>query len=199
MNAESPSAKTELDSPFPDVIRRALEFQESQWATGSIYEDSFYVVPEGTADSVPGTLLKLENHVDTSKYTLPPATAIARIMYQSITINGALVPVSAFVLWPYLPRRLVDGYPIVAWSHGTSGLTPNCAPSHMKNLWHHFQAPYQLVLQGYVVVATDYAGLGVDKDAKGNRVVHEYLASSSQANDVLYSVQAAQTAFPELS
>lgn len=51
----------------------------------------------------------------------------------------------------------------------------------------------------YVVVAADYAGLGVGKDALGKPTVHEYLASSSHAHDVFYSVQAAQTSFPELS
>ena len=36
------------------------------------------------------------------------------------------------------------------------------------------------------------------KTASGVPIVHEYLASPSQANDVFYSVQAAQAAFPEL-
>ena len=69
----------------------------------------------------------------------------------------------------------------------------------MKHLWQHFLGPYQLALQGYVVVATDYAGLGVAKDASGNHIQHEYLSSPSHANDVIYSVTAARQAFPELS
>ncbi len=69
----------------------------------------------------------------------------------------------------------------------------------LENLWHHFQAPYQLALLGYVVVATDYAGLGVATDASGKSIVHEYISGPAQANDVLYSILAAQAAFPELS
>lgn len=49
------------------------------------------------------------------------------------------------------------------------------------------------------MVATDYAGPGVEKHASKEAIVHEYLASPSQANDVVHAVRAAQSAFPELS
>lgn len=144
-------------------------------------------------DAAPVTVLKVEKDVDTSHFTIPPATALSRIIFQSKTLNGSLSPVSAFILWLYSPRNLIDGHPVVAWSHGTSGIAPNCAPSHYKNLWQHSLAPYQLVLQSFVVVAADYAGLGVGKDALGKPIVFEYLASSSHAHDVFSSVQATQT------
>lgn len=181
------------------VISEALEFERSNWSDGSVADDAFYTVPADSTQVPAGTLLKVEKDVETSKYLLPPATALSRIMYQSENLSGALVPVSALVLWPYSPRSQSDGYPIVAWAHGTSGASPDCAPSHHKNLWQHFLAPYQLALQGYVVVATDYAGLGVHKQPSGKAILHEYLASPSHANDVIYSVQAVQSAFPELS
>ncbi|KAL6716078.1 hypothetical protein ACLMJK_005644 [Lecanora helva] len=60
-------------------------------------------------------------------------------------------------------------------------------------------APYQLALLGYVVIATDYAGLGVGKDASNKPIVHEYLNGRAQANDVAYSIPAARKAFPALS
>lgn len=186
-------------STLPKPVLEALEFEKSNWSSGSVSDDPFYTVPEDAAKAPPGTPLKVEKDVDTSKYTLPPATALSRILYQSENLNGYPVPASAYVLWPYSPRSQPDGYPIVAWAHGTSGITANSAPSHHKNLWQHFLAPYQLALQGYVVIATDYAGLGVDKHASGEKIVHEYLACPSQANDVVYSVEAAQAAFPELS
>ena len=53
-------------------------------------------------------------------------------------------------------------------------------------------------MQGYAVVATDYAGLGVKEIADGREIGHEYLAAPAHANDVVYSVQAARTAFPDL-
>ena len=49
------------------------------------------------------------------------------------------------------------------------------------------------------MVGTNYAGLGIHKHKSGEKIVHEYLASPSQANDIIYAVQAAQKIFPELS
>ena len=120
-------------------------------------------------------------------------------MYQSQTLNGSLVPVSAYILWPYLPRTLTDGFPIVAWAHGSSGGFGNCAPSHYRNLLYQFAAPFELALQGYVVVAPDYVGLGVTQNSDGKALIHPYFGSPSHANDLFYGVQAAQSAFPSLS
>lgn len=184
---------------LPIGIPESLEFEKSNWTNGSVANDPFYDAPREGSDSPPGTLLKIEKDVDTAKYSLPPSCALSRFVYQSETLRGSKVPVSAYVLWPYSPRSQPDGYPVVAWAHGTSGLDANAAPSHHKNLWQDFQAPYQIALQGYVVVATDYAGLGVSQHSSGQPIVHEYLASPSQAKDVVHSVTAARAAFPELS
>ena len=184
---------------LPSGVAEALDFEKSNWTQGSVVNDSFYNAPQEALDSPPGALLKIERETDTTKYMIPLTAALSRFIYQSETLRGSKVPVSAYVLWPYSPRSQPDGYPVVAWAHGTSGMDANAAPSHHRNLWQHFLAPYQIALQGYVVVATDYAGLGVKKDASGHPIVHEYLASPSQANDVVHSVTAARAAFPELS
>ena len=182
-------------------IINAHEFEKSNRAHPSVTTDPFYTVPNNTENAHPGTLLKLEKQTDTSLYTLPPNISLSRLMYQSQTSSGSPVPVSACILWPYIARSYpsITGYPTVAWAHGTSGSTPECAPSNIKNLWHHFQAPYQLALNGYVVIATDYAGLGVGTDESGKPIVHEYLTGPAQANDVAFSIQATRTAFPEIS
>lgn len=74
-----------------------------------------------------------------------------------------------------------------------------CAPSHIRNLWYQYKATYVFALQGYVVVAPDYAGLGVgafpaEEEDYGD-VRHLWLAAYAHANDLLYVVQAAQSAF----
>ncbi|EPE33126.1 alpha/beta-Hydrolase [Glarea lozoyensis ATCC 20868] len=188
-----------MTTSLPEEVVQAIEFEKSQWATGSVYEDPFYSVEGLDASARPGALLKVEKTSDVSLYSIPAATTLSRFVYQSKTFSGSLVPVSAYVLWPSSPRTSPDGFQVVAWAHGTSGISAENAPSHTKNLWQHFLAPYQLVCQGYVVVATDYAGLGVSKTADGKSIVHEYLALPAHANDVVYSVLAAQEAFPELS
>ncbi|TVY28860.1 hypothetical protein LHYA1_G002118 [Lachnellula hyalina] len=182
-----------------DISRACLTFEKYQWATGSVLEDPFYSVDKDSASVPPGTLIKVERHTNTSLYSLPPGTALSRIVYQSKSFRGSLVPVSAYILWPSSPRSSADGFQVVAFSHGTSGIAPDGAPSHIKNLWQHYLAPFNLALQGYVVVATDYAGLGVSKTAYGKPILHEYAAAPSHANDIIYSAQAAQSAFPELS
>jgi len=184
---------------IPQALLDGLQFEKSNWTNGAVTDDPFYTAPSDTSAVAPGALLRVEEDTDASRYMVPPGTALSRFMYQSETLAGSTVPVSGIILWPYSPRSQTDGYQVVAWAHGTSGVVPDCAPSHHKNLWQHFLAPYQLALQGYVVVATDYAGLGVSKHVSGDAITHEYLACPSHANDVVYSVQAAQSAFPSLS
>lgn len=191
-----------IESFSPEVqtaINNAHQFELSYRARSSVKTDPFYDVPPGTAEADPGTLLKCEKETNTSLYTLAPNLSLSRFMYQSKTSNGSLVPVSGYVLWPYLAKPHPSGYPFIAWAHGTSGNHAESAPSNIKHLWHHFQIVYQLALNGYVVVATDYAGLGVSSDANGNPITHEYLTAPAQANDVIYSIPAARAAFPELS
>ncbi|KAL8761229.1 MAG: hypothetical protein Q9184_002633 [Pyrenodesmia sp. 2 TL-2023] len=182
------------------VVQAALDFERSTWANGSVQNDSFYHVPPNSSQFPAGTLLKLESYTNTSLYTVPPQTSLSRILYQTKDLNGSLVPASAFVQWPYSPRTQPDNtYQVVAWAHGTSGVYPACAPSHLRNLLYQFTAPYPLVLQGYVVVAPDYAGQGVSKTAGGEPIIHQLYAAQAAADDLFYAVEAAQAAFPKLS
>ncbi|KAL8807057.1 MAG: hypothetical protein Q9223_004271 [Gallowayella weberi] len=184
----------------PAAVQEALRYEKTNWANGSVFDQAFYQAPKQSANDSPGTPLNVEYETDTSKYLLPPATSMSRFLYQSEKLGGSPVPASAAILWPYSPRLHVDKkYPVVAWAHGTSGLFPDCAPSNHRSLWQHFLAPYQLVSAGYVVVMPDYAGLGPSETGSGEKIVHQYLACSAHANDVVYAVQAAQSIFKELS
>ena len=193
---------TQIDlDALPSNVRNAVKFEASNRAHGSVHDDPFYRVSADTAEAVPGTLLKLEAETDTSLYTIAPSLSLSRFIYQSKGLDGTPIPVSAYILWPYSPAQGSnrDDLPVVAWSHGTSGVSAQCAPSNIRNLWHHFQVPCELALAGYVVVATDYAGLGVQKDAHHRHIVHQYLMSPALANDVIYSIQAVRQAFPQIS
>lgn len=152
----------------------------------------------------PGTLLRVESHTDLGNYTVPSGLTMSRIMYTSQNLNGTVVPVSAFVLWPYVPFQYSDGhgsqhasskFPLVAWSHGTSGTFVNCAPSNYRSLQYHFMTSYPLALEGFAVVAPDYAGLGVTTRSDGYQT-HEWLAGPAGANDVAYAIEAVRKAFP---
>ncbi|KAI9792363.1 MAG: hypothetical protein M1833_001095 [Piccolia ochrophora] len=182
--------KAGLKETLISKVAAAFLHEACNYANGSVFEwDDFYRVPQGTFNAPAGALLKVQQAVDTSTYTLPPTTMLSRIMYQSKTLNGSLVPASAYVLWPYKPRT--PDYPVVGFAHGGSGIEGSCAPSNFKSLWQHFEAPFTMSLQGYVVVAPDYAGLGVSADSAARRISHAFLASPSHAHDLFYAIEAA--------
>ncbi|KAF7874632.1 uncharacterized protein EAF02_008609 [Botrytis sinoallii] len=186
----------------PEIIK-ALVFERSKRAIGSVHIDPFYTLAlKTTSDSsLPGTFLKVQESIDSTLYSTPSSVSISRLIYQSLTLTGDPIPVSAYIIWPLLPRRNSDGSSqIVAWANGTSGIFSECAPSHLRNLHQHFLAPYALVLFGYVIVATDYADLGVShcSQPQNQLIIHHYLANPAAANDVIYSIVAARSAFPSL-
>lgn len=177
----------------------AINFERTNWATGSVASDPFYSVPANSSHLAPGSVLKVEEYTNTSLYTLPPNVALSRILFQSETFNGSAVPASAYILWPWMPKRepRTGKIAVVGWAHGTSGVMSECAPSHIRNLWYQYSAPYVLALQGYTVVGIDYVGLGVNKYANGTTFRHPYLNNVAAANDLFYSVDAAHKAFPD--
>ena len=188
-----------IDATLAANVEVALNLERSNWASSSVTSLPFYQ-PISNASTPASSLLKLEVDANASTYTLPPQTAISRIWYQTETLNGTLVPASAAILWPYAPRQLEDGsYPLESWAHATTGIFPEYGPSHVRSLWYHFMAPYALVQAGYVVIAPDYQGLSVRKEAQAKPIIHSYLANPAQANDVFYGVQVAQAAFRMLS
>ncbi len=172
-----------ISTAFAKNVEGVCSYEHSTWANGSVTFDDFYRVPSHASNAPAGTLLKVQLDANTSAYNLPPNTAVSRIIFLSRNFNGSILPASALVLWPFALRVQPDGYPIVGWAHGTSGLFGECAPSHYQTLTYEFAAPYELALQGDVVVAPDYAGLGVYEDTSAKPVVHQYGTSRAQANE----------------
>ena len=99
---------------LPPLIHETIDFEKANWANRSVIEDPFYKVSPGDADIEPGNTLKVEHENDSTRYLLPPATAISRFVYQSEDYRCSRVPVSAMILWPYTPKKQEDGYPAVA-------------------------------------------------------------------------------------
>ncbi len=198
LNTLSTRTYATSEDQLPAGVLPAIAFEKSTWIAGSVYDDPFYQVSPQWANADFGTVLRVED-MDPTLYTIPATTSISRILYQSKSLLGNKVPASGYVLFPYVPRKVAGGnVPVVIWGHGTSGLHANAGPSHLIDLFQNAQGPSALVNQGYVVVAPDYAGLGVPKNAAGQNITHEYLAAPAQANDMQYILQAARTAFPFL-
>jgi alpha-beta hydrolase superfamily lysophospholipase len=107
-----------------------------------------------------------------------------RILYRSTGLNGAPIEVSGAIHFPSGPAP-AGGRNVIAWAHPTSGVVEPCAPSLMPDNNGMIWGLPDMLAQGYVVVATDYPGLGTPG-------IHPYLIGISEARAVLDSVRAAR-------
>lgn len=141
-----------------------------------------------------GTVIAKEK-IDTK---IPGAQAW-RIAYISSDLHDNPTISTGLVIAPKGPAPK-GGRPIIAWSHGTTGTAQNCGPSQEVNpaqdLNQYFliggtsstdfgvPAATDFIKQGYVLVATDYQGLG-----GGGK--HQYAISATQGRDLINSARAA--------
>ncbi|MEJ5255291.1 MAG: lipase family protein [Acidimicrobiales bacterium] len=139
----------------------------------------FYTPPDPLPPGPPGELIRWEP-IDPA-----PAGALAwRILYHSEDLAGNDVAVSGMV---FAPTGLAPegGRPVVAWAHPTSGMADECAPSRQAAPGSELSWLPAMLANGWVVVATDYYGLGTPGTLP-------YLIGPSAANDVINSVRAAR-------
>lgn len=107
-----------------------------------------------------------------------------RILYRTQKADGGLTFSSGMV---FIPNNTNAGSPrpVVAWAHGTVGMGDQCAPSRIKDPTGNIQWVNNMLAKGWVVAATDYAGLGTPG-------TQGYLVGGDEARDVLNSVRAAR-------
>jgi len=146
----------------------------------------FYDTPNPLSPGKPGELIR---STPTDDYSLAADFSAFRILYHSRSGSGQDLAVSGVVLLPDgTPPK--GGWPVIAWAHGFTGASRQCAPSLLRNLYYgSFFSMY--VSLGYAVVATDYAGLGTD-------FRNAVMDVPSNANDVINSIPAARAAVPQL-
>jgi pimeloyl-ACP methyl ester carboxylesterase len=170
-----------------NLFAPSLEAGRTMDAARALPFPPFYRGASPSPPEKPGTLVRAQSATD---YELPPGVTATRIVYHTQTASGKDTLASGVVLVPY-GQAPKEGWPLIAWSHGTSGVARSCAPSLMNSLFYDWEGLFEYVTLGYAVVATDYAGLGV-----GDR--HAYLDISSNATDVINSISAAHAAVPNL-
>jgi acetyl esterase/lipase len=107
-----------------------------------------------------------------------------RILYRSTGLNGEPISVSAAIFIPP-GAPPAGGRNVIAYAHPTSGVVEKCAPSLMPDTAGMIWGLPSMLTKGYIVVATDYPGLG----APG---IHPYLIGLSEGRAVLDSVRAAR-------
>lgn len=145
----------------------------------------FYALPSDLPAGDPGEIIK-SKPIDSA----PAGTRAWRVIYHSRDLAGADIPVPATVIVPDLPAPS-GGRIIVAWAHPTTGSAQQCAPSLGKNPFLYVEGMDQLLEDGYAVVSTDYAGMGVAGESS-------YLIGVTESNSVLDSVRAARL-LPDIS
>lgn len=124
-----------------------------------------------------------------------------KIAYISSDVAGRKTIATGTIIAPVGPSPK-EGRPILAWAHGTTGSAQNCGPSQIidptsalneyflmgGNSWTDYGIPngQEFINQGYVVVATDYQGLG-----GGGK--HQYAVAQTNGRDVINSARAASS------
>ena len=165
----------------------------SAWANPPVapfYEDVAKMTPNGKL----GQIIKKEQ----IKTSVKGAQAW-KIAYISSDVADRKTISTGLIVAP-IGQAPKEGRPILAWVHGTTGSAQNCGPSQIinpasplneyflmnGNSWTDYGIPNveQFIGEGYVVVATDYQGLG-----GGGR--HQYSVAATNAMDTINAARAA--------
>jgi pimeloyl-ACP methyl ester carboxylesterase len=170
------------DPALPSSVTEAVTME----AADALPRTAFYQSPS-LGGTQPGELLRKETF---SGYAVPTGAKAVRILYHSLDAGGGDVATWGGVLIP-AGTAPAGGWPVIAWSHGTSGVARQCAPSLQKDMEYGEEGLMPMVRAGFAVVATDYHGLGTEGP-------HQYVNKIAQARDVIYSVPAARAAVPSL-
>jgi uncharacterized membrane protein HdeD (DUF308 family)/acetyl esterase/lipase len=152
------------------------------WAfqPGTARADAFYSAPT-ELPSEPGQLLRVEPF----DRAVPSDADAWRILYTTTDSAGGPTVASGIVLTRAgggaSPRETI------AWAHGTTGYATSCAPSLLDDPFTAGALPAleSIIEKGWVLVATDYAGLGTAG-------AQPYLIGEGEGRSVLDAVRAAQ-------
>lgn len=105
-----------------------------------------------------------------------------RVLYRTQKADGSNTFSSGMIFVPNTPGA---NRPVVAWAHGTLGMGDKCAPTRAKDPMDNLPWVSDMLKNGWIVTATDYAGLGTPG-------TQAYLVGEVEAQDVLNSVRAAR-------
>jgi uncharacterized membrane protein HdeD (DUF308 family) len=142
--------------------------------------DSFYT-PPAQIPPAPGVLLRSEP----MSRALPPGAQAWRILYTTTRSDDVPALASALIVAPVSPPP--GPRPVIAWAHGTTGVDETCAPSLLTDPFAAGATPAldQVIARGWVLVATDYTGLGTAGP-------HAYLVGQQAGRAVLDAIRAAR-------
>jgi acetyl esterase/lipase len=137
--------------------------------------------PPTAVPSAAGALLRIEPFAR----GVPADARGWRLLYTTTRDAGTPVIASAIVVAPAQPAA--GPLPVIAWAHGTTGVVPGCGPSLLDDYLVSGGMPAlaEVVQRGWVLVATDYPGLGAAGPAP-------FLIGEGEGRAVLDAVRAAR-------
>lgn len=148
------------------------QVQAAQDRIAAFYE------PPSPIPAEPGTLIRSQELPG----LVPNATSL-RLLYSTQRPDGEVAVSGALAFIPDGPAP-AGGRKVVSWAHGTIGLGEQCAPSRTADPVKAMRTWLPLMLaRGWIVVATDYAGLGTPGPSL-------YLVGEAEARDVVNAVRA---------
>ena len=139
-------------------------------------DPAFYDVPNPLPAGAHGDLLRFQ-FVDES------FDVTYRIMYLSESVSGTPIAVTGLVVFADDPAPF-GGYELLLHGHGSTGLADQCAPSRAADLPASEldidldYTNFEFMSYGFVLVSTDYEGLGVPG-------AHPFLVGVSEARGML--------------
>lgn len=147
-------------------------------------------LPADYTGSGPGTLLAAYPLSQTVPGLTELASLSARIEYTSTSgIDDSHPTVDAAVFVPQ-GAPPTGGWPVVALGHPMTGIDADCAPTRSSTLSGTSDAIATLLVNRYVVVATDYQGLGL------TNTYHPFLDSTTVGLNLIDSVFATRRLVP---
>ena len=150
--------------------------------------DAFYAPPSPLPKGTHGDLIWARPWV--SGVALKNAASNTLILYHTTSMTGADVAVSGTVSIPKgTPPK--GGWPVISWTHGTTGNGPQCAPSRFDKENTEQASLDVWVSKGYAVVQTDYEG-------NGTPGIHPYFVGEAAARDATDMVRAARQLDPSI-
>jgi pimeloyl-ACP methyl ester carboxylesterase len=171
-------------APPPDYNRPQRSLQPA-------FAGSAQLPPANLTDDGPGSLVDARPYTESSVLQSANAAAV-RVVYRSTSSTGEPTEVSGVVAVPAgVPPK--GGWPIVSFGHSLTGLDMKCAPSLAKELGGYSSAMVTLINRGYVVVMSDYQGLGI----KGQQ--HNAVDWTTLGNNMIDAVRAARRVSPDTS
>lgn len=145
---------------------------------------AFYETPEPLPAGKPGDIIRQEKFETPN---VPENADMYRVLYRTEDQDGKPRLSGAFIVVPKGDAP-AGGRKVLAWAHGTTGMGDACAPSRTEDPIKVIPWVNEAIDRGYVVTATDYAGLGTE----GPQM---YLIGQDEARDVVNSVRMARN-FP---